>query len=79
MFCKYRDVFGEPNKGVHSYRVAGLAIVDVIGMLLINWLISYMYDLDFFFVLVWVILATILIHYLFCVPTAFNRALGLAE
>ena len=84
MFCKYKDIFGEPNKGVHSYRVGGLvingglAVVDVIGMLLLNWAIVRAYDLDFFTTLIWMILATILIHYLFCVPTALNKALNIA-
>ena len=78
MFCAYKDIFGEPNKGAHSYRVGGLAIVDVIGMLLLNWAIAYKYDLDFFTTLFWMIVATIIIHYLFCVPTAFNKALGIA-
>lgn len=79
MLCQYKNIFGEPNKGFHSYRLGGLAIGDVIGTLLINWLIAYSYDLDFFTTLVWVMLVTILIHYLFCVPTALNVALGLAE
>jgi len=78
MFCDYKDIFGEPNKGAHSYRLGGLAIVDVIGMLLLNWALVRAYDLDFVTTLVWMIFATILIHYLFCVPTALNKALGLA-
>jgi hypothetical protein len=78
MFCEYKDIFGEPGKGAHSYRVAGLAIVDVIGMLLINWLIVYAYDLNFLNSLVGLSIVTIFIHYLFCVPTAFNKAIGVA-
>lgn len=27
-FCKYKNIFGEPGKGVHQYRFAGVAIVD---------------------------------------------------
>ena len=28
--CKYKNIFGEPNTGAHSYRVYDVAIVDVI-------------------------------------------------
>ena len=29
-FCKYKDLFGKPGEGVHSYRIFNIAIVDVI-------------------------------------------------
>jgi hypothetical protein len=28
MFCKYKNIFGEEGKGVHSYRIFNIAIVD---------------------------------------------------
>ena len=28
--CKYKNILGELGKGVHSFRVFGVAIVDVI-------------------------------------------------
>ena len=28
--CEYKDFFGESGKGVHSYRIFNIAIVDVI-------------------------------------------------
>jgi len=28
--CKYKNILGSPNKGVHSYRFFGLAIFDTI-------------------------------------------------
>lgn len=27
--CEYKDIFGIPNEGVHSYRLFNIAIVDV--------------------------------------------------
>ena len=29
-FCKYKDVLGEPKKGLHSYRVFDIAVMDVL-------------------------------------------------
>jgi len=31
--CKYKNYFGEPGKGVHSYRIFNIAMVDVIQTL----------------------------------------------
>jgi hypothetical protein len=30
MLCQYKNIFGEVNKGVHSYRIFNIAIVDVL-------------------------------------------------
>jgi len=30
MFCKYKNILGEPNKGVHSYKILNIAVVDVV-------------------------------------------------
>ena len=30
MFCKYKNIFGEPNTGLHEYRILDIAIVDKI-------------------------------------------------
>ena len=29
--CQYKDIFGKPGEGAHSYRVANVAVVDVGG------------------------------------------------
>lgn len=28
--CKYKDILGRPNEGVHSFRIFNIAIVDVL-------------------------------------------------
>ena len=33
--CKYKDIFGKPNEGVHSTRIFGLAFWDLFGMIII--------------------------------------------
>ncbi len=71
--CKYRDVFGKPNEGIHSYRFLGLAIFDVIGMIIIIVILSNYMPYAYIIVP----LLTIIIHKVFCVDTAFNKAIGL--
>ena len=41
--CKYKNALGEPGKGIHSYRLFGVAIVDVIMTVLGSYLISYFF------------------------------------
>ena len=73
--CKYKDVFGKPNQGVHSYRMAGLAIVDVGFTILAAWLLSYLLNWNFIICLVGFLLAGILAHRLFCVRTKIDTIL----
>lgn len=37
----FKDMFGEPFKGIHSYRIGPFAMVDFIGTILFGILISY--------------------------------------
>ena len=45
--CKYKDYFGEPGKGVHSYRIFNIAIVDVVMTLIGALIISYLSGIKF--------------------------------
>ena len=40
-FCKYKDIFGKPKEGVHSYRIMNIAIVDVLATILLAKAIQY--------------------------------------
>lgn len=68
---KYRDIFGEPRKGVHTKRIGGFALVDTIGTIIITLLLAKYYGWN---PIKAVIIAFILgefLHYLFCVKTEF--------
>ena len=75
--CKYKDLFGKPNTGLHSYRIPiiNLALVDVIFTIITSFLISYYFNYVFWFVLLIIMVIAILIHKLFCVDTALNKFL----
>lgn len=79
MFCSYKNIFGKPNEGIHKYRIFGMAFFDILGLLLLTIIISKHFRHDFIQVLICLTLLTILIHYLFCVPTALNVAIGVAD
>ena len=40
MFCKYKNIFGEPNTGLHEYRILDIAIVDVLLTILAAFFIN---------------------------------------
>lgn len=71
------SIFGEPGKGIHSYRLFGLAAVDVILTVVLTILIKYYTGMDYLPLVILVILSFIIIHRLFGVNTALNNALGL--
>ena len=71
--CQYKNIFGEAGKGVHSYRVAGVAIVDVLATVVAAGLIAWLASWSFWNVLICLFLLGILLHRLFCVRTAVDR------
>lgn len=75
--CKYKDILGIPGKGVHQYFGFGFAILDLIGTMVIAYIISIMTGYSLLKVFIALMLFTIIIHKLFCVKTKLNIFLGL--
>ena len=73
--CKYKNMLGEPNKGVHSYRLFGVAIVDVIMTLVAAYIISYFLKYSFLYTSIILFTLGIILHRLFCVKTTVDKFL----
>jgi hypothetical protein len=73
--CHYKHIFGEPNKGIHSYRLFGLAIIDVVMTIVASMLISYFFHKSLLYTTVVLFLLGILLHRLFCVKTSVDKLL----
>lgn len=73
--CKYKNALGVPNKGIHSYRLFGVAIADVIMTIIGAWLISYFFKQSFVKTLIILFLLGIILHRLFCVRTTVDKFL----
>ena len=76
MLCKYQNLFGKVNEGVHKYRIFNIAIVDVILTIVIAKLIhlllpQYKYNQ----VLIYLFLLGIFCHRIFCVRTTIDKLL----
>lgn len=75
IFGQYSDIFGLPGQGVHKFRFLGIAIVDTLLTIFAAALISMIFQLNFFLVLIILFLLGIIIHRLFCVRTTIDRLL----
>lgn len=73
--CKYKNALGVPGKGIHSYRLFGLAIADVIMTIIGAFLISYFTKRNFIYTLIILFVSGIILHRLFCVRTTIDKLL----
>lgn len=73
--CKYKNALGVPEKGIHSYRLFGVAIMDVIMTIIGAYIISYFFNYNFIYTLVILFALGIILHRLFCVKTTIDKLL----
>ena len=73
--CKYKDIFGKPNTGVHKYRIFNLAIVDVVFTILAGIFISRFFEWNLWYTLGGIFLLGIFFHRIFCVRTTVDKYL----
>lgn len=67
--CKYRNVFGNPNEGLHSYRIFNLAFFDIFFTLIASYFISIKLKISFYYITLFMFILSYFIHKLFCVKT----------
>ena len=73
MLCKYKDSLGVPKKGVHQYRIFNIAIVDVLLTIILAFIISYSFNINFLLTLIILFLSGIILHKIFCVKTTVDK------
>lgn len=73
--CKYKNILGEPGKGIHSYRLFGVAIADVTMTIIAAALISYFLKYSFVTTLIILFILGIVLHKIFCVKTTIDKLL----
>lgn len=73
--CKYKNIFGEPGKGAHQYRIFNIAIVDFTLTVLLAYVISYFSGISLMHVIPGTFLLGIVLHRLFCVRTTVDKIL----
>jgi len=73
--CKYSNIFGEPNKGIHSYRLFNVAIVDVFGTVFISYIIHKITKIKLYIINIILFSLGLVLHKIFCVNTTIDRLL----
>jgi hypothetical protein len=73
--CKYKNALGVPGKGIHSYRLFGVAIADVIMTIIGAILISFFFKTNLTYTIICLFLLGIFLHRLFCVRTTVDKIL----
>jgi fatty acid desaturase len=69
---QYRNIFGAPRTGNHSYRILDLAVVDVVATLLMAVLIAIFTSYSFISVAAVLFITGIVLHRIFHVNTKIN-------
>lgn len=73
--CKYKDILGKPNQGIHSYRIFNIAIVDVLLTILAAFILSIVTKYKFIYTLIFMFILGIISHKIFCVRTTIDKLL----
>ena len=71
--CKYKNAFGSIKKGIHSYRVFDIAILDFGVTFLVAWLLAYVFHWNVWWSFLGLFLAGIIAHRMFCVRTTIDK------
>ena len=76
MLCRYNDIFGDVNTGIHSIRLFNVAIKDVLMTIICAYMLHLLYpNRDFWVILVCLFILGIILHRLFCVRTTVDKLL----
>jgi len=71
--CKYKDIFGKPNTGVHSYRFFDIAITDISITITAALLLANFFNLNPWITIAGILLLGIVLHRVFCVRTIVDK------
>jgi len=73
--CKYKDILGVPDKGIHSYRLCNIAVVDVALSLVGAYFVAKYFKWSVLYTTIGVFGLGIVLHRLFCVRTTVDKLL----
>jgi hypothetical protein len=73
--CQYKTMLGLPGKGIHSYRIGDIAVVDVVLTCIGAFILSYLFNTSFWKTLIVLFILGIFFHRIFCVKTTVDKFL----
>ena len=75
--CPYKDMFGVPGQGVHSYRFLDTAIVDYVLTIALAAVVTKFTGMPFVLSTILMFVLGIVLHAVFCVSTNTTKYLGI--
>jgi len=75
--CPYKDIFGVPGQGVHSYRFLDTAIVDYVLTIALAAVVTKFTGMPFVLSTILMFVLGIVLHAVFCVSTNTTKYLGI--
>jgi len=73
--CKYRHILGVESQGIHSYRIFGFSLMDILMTFAGAYLLSYIFDTPYLWTLLGLFITGIVLHRIFCVRTTLDKLL----
>ena len=73
--CQYKSILGDPGTGFHSTRIMSFALWDIVGTIVMSWVLSKYSKMSFVKSTVVMFAVAVLLHWLFCVDTTFMKFL----
>ena len=76
-FCKYKNIFGKPNEGLHKYRILDIALIDLIFTIILGKAIQFYIipKTNIYLILMMCFILGIFMHRIFCVRTTIDKLL----
>jgi len=75
--CPYANALGVPGEGVHSTRIFGLALNDIVMTIIGGILIAFLFHVNVWTSLLGLFVLGELLHYIFGTQTAFLTMIGI--
>jgi hypothetical protein len=77
MSCPYANALGVPGQGVHAARILGMALHDWLATIVLSAIVAWLFKANFLYTLVYIFVFGEILHYIYGVPTAFLKMIGL--
>lgn len=74
--CHYKNLLGKPDTGIHSFRIANIAVFDVLITLLFAYILCLLFpNIPKYIFFIGIFILGIIVHRIFCVKTTINNLL----
>lgn len=73
---KYKSIFGDPNMGLHSYRIFDIAIVDLVATIIVAVLVAKYFETNIFATFILLFVIGEVFHYIFGVDTTVKKLIA---